>query len=91
MYLLWKYLHLLHFLDNFHFLKIFQFLYLLLHYLPYHILLLHRHSLVPLEKDLQLGRIKLVRKMIVMGENGLRTIMVLNKKSMVLIHSANCS
>ena len=26
-----------------------------------------------------------------MGENGLRTIMVLNKTSMVLIHSANCS
>ena len=91
MHLLWRGLHLLHFLDYFHFLKFFHFLYLLLHYLPYQIRVIHRHSAVPLDKDLQPGHIQQVRKLVFVGENVLRTIMVLNKTSMVLIHSANGS
>ena len=48
---------------------------------------LHRHIVIPLDKDLQLGHIQQVRNIIIMGENGLRTIIVLNKTSMVRIHS----
>ena len=44
-----------------------------------------------LDKDLQPGHIQQARNIIVMGENVLRKIMVLNKTSMVLIHSANGS
>ena len=91
MHLLLRCPHLLHFLDYFHFLKFFQFLYPLLHYLSYRLRVLHRHSVVPLDKYLRPGHIQQVRNLIVMGENGLRTIMVLNKTSMVLIHSVNGS
>ena len=91
MHLLWRCLHLLHFLDYFYFLDIFQFLYLLLHYLPYRLHVLNRHSIVTLDKDLRLGHIQQVINLIHMEENGLRTIMVLNKTSMVLIHSYNGS
>ena len=90
-HLLWRYLHFLHFLDYFQFLKIFQFLYLLLHYLPFWLRVLHCHIVVPLDKDLLLVQINHMRNMIVMGENGLRTIMVINKTSMVIIHSVNGS
>ena len=74
-----------------HALKLFQFLYLLLHYLSYQIYLLQRHSVVTLEKDLRPGHIQKVRKLVVMGENGLRKLMVLKKTPMVPIHSANGS
>ena len=83
--------HLIHFLDYFHFLKFFQFLYLLLHYLPYWLRVFHLHIVVPPEKRLQPGHIQQARNLIVMGENGLRTIMVLNKTSTVLIHSTDGS
>ena len=77
MNLLWILLHLLHFLDYFHFLEFFQFLYLFLHYPLYRIYVLHLHIVIPLEKYLQLGHIQQARKLIFMGENGLRAIMVL--------------
>ena len=90
-HLLWRCLHLIHFLDYFHFLNLFHFLYLILHCLPYRIRVLHLQSAVTLDKDLRLCHIQKVRKVIVMGENSLRTIVVLNKTSMVLIHYANGS
>ena len=71
--------------------KFSQFLFLLLHYLPYRLPVIHRHIVVPLEKYLRLGHIQQMRNLIVMGENGLRKIIVLNKTSMVLIHSENGS
>ena len=52
MHLLCRCLHILHFLDYFHFLKIFQFLCLLHHYLPYQLRILHRQSVIPLDKCL---------------------------------------
>ena len=85
MNLLWTSLRLLHFINFFHF------LYLLIHCLPYQIRILHHHSVIPLDKYLLLGHIQQLINMVVMVENGLRTIVVLNKKSIVLIHSANGS
>ena len=79
MHLLWRYLHHLHFLGYFHFVKIFLFLYLIIHYLPYWLWILHRHSFVHLGKCLWPGHIKQVRKLIVMEENCLRTIILLKK------------
>ena len=78
-------LHLLHFLDYF------QFLYLLLHCLLHRLRVIHRHSFIPPEKDLQPVQNQQVIKFIFIGENGLRNIMVLNKKSMVLVHYTNGS
>ena len=78
-------------LDYLHFLKLFQFLYLTLHYLLYLLGILHFHSVVPLDKYLRPGHIQQARKLIIMGENGSRKIMVLNKTSTVLINSATGS
>ena len=89
--LLWICLHLFHLFDYFHFLDLLQFLYLLLYFLPYQCRILHHHIVVPLDKSLQLGHIQQAKNLIFLGENGLRTIMVLNKKSMVLIHYTNGS
>ena len=61
--------------------QIFQFLHLLLHYLPYRLCVIHRLSLVFLDKDILPNHIQKVRKLIVMGENGLITTKPLMMKT----------
>ena len=79
MHLLGRCLHLVHFLDYFHFIKFLQFLYLILHCLPYRLCVLHCNSFVTLERDLKPVHIQQVRKLIVIWENGMRMIVVLKK------------